>query len=86
MPKWTWGDYQGLTKEFLHKIADVKAEAKRLKDEAFTIDEVIETFKVKHAEVELRIGLLTNEIRKWKRKPTFVINKLLRFESKDSII
>lgn len=37
-----------LNKEFYQKAVDVKAKIKRLRAEAFAIDEVIETFKVKH--------------------------------------
>lgn len=52
---------QRLNEEFSQKVVDPKGEAKRLKVEASTADEVIEAFRMKQDEVELRVGLLIAE-------------------------
>lgn len=59
---------QRLNKEFFQKATDAEVDAKKLSAEASTADEVIDTFKVRYIETELRIGFLTTENEKMKKE------------------
>ncbi|CAA3005464.1 Hypothetical predicted protein [Olea europaea subsp. europaea] len=55
-------------KVFSQNTVDAEADAKRLKAEASTTDEVIKAFRVKQAQSKLRVGLLTAKNEKMKKE------------------
>lgn len=57
-----------MNKELDQKVVDAKVEAKRLRAKAFIADEVIDAFRVRRVEIELRVGLFTTENEEMKKE------------------